>query len=252
MTLNPVQFGEIQQDIHRVSNAYQKSRGQPPIRGDVSGVVMPHGGSRQVYDQYKRIPDYENTPQANASYGALHEEVGRQFDFMTNPRSKGGLGLSAHVTPVDPYGRRDMSQPYADQPNKIMGDMKEDVANGRIQALSTATTGGTESFDNDTNNMFRVVHDLFGHAGANRGIDRHGEEAAYQLHRQMFSPLARGALASELRGQTAHLLQTGSFISHPKRGIGMDTGPLHPQQFGEHMKSLQDEAADENRKQGIV
>jgi len=243
----------VQADVHRIANNYQAERGQPPIRGDMSNVVMPHGGTRMIARQYGTIPQYDSGEAASRSYAALEEETGRQFDIMTRSRSKGGLGLSAHTSPVDPYGRTDTSQPFADKPNEIMRDLKADVGgNSRIRGLATATTGGSDSFKHpDTNDMFRVVHDLFGHVAANRGIDRHGEEAAYQHHRQMFSPAARPALASELRGQTAYLLTRGEFVHQTKHGLGYDSGPLHPQQFGENPLALSAEAQEENRKQGL-
>jgi hypothetical protein len=257
MSVAPAQFsgaGELQEELHRSASLYNRQRGGPPVRGDMSHVVMPHGGTRMIAAHYDRIPQFQAGAQAAASYKALEEEVGRQFDHMTKPVRKGGLGLHPSRSPVDPYGRTDMSQPYANEPNHIVNELQRDVGNNRqIQNLSTDQTGGTQSFGHpDTNDMFRSVHDLYGHAAAGAGIDRHGEEQAYQHHRQMFSPQARGALASELRGQTANLLTTGEFLDYPKHGLGYDSGPLHPQQFGEHMGRLQAENRHEKNLQGLM
>ncbi len=64
------------------------------------------------------------------------------------------------------------------------------------------------------NNVFRAVHDVFGHAqgverfgnehgGANLDFGHHGEDHAFRNQAAMYSPLARRALASETRGQNA-------------------------------------------------
>jgi hypothetical protein len=82
--------------------------------------------------------------------------------------------------------------------------------------LSTKTTGGHPFFSDDENDMFRAVHDVFGHAGTGRGFDRHGEEAAYQSHASMYSPLARMALATETRGQNAALITGGGQFAEQK------------------------------------
>jgi hypothetical protein len=55
----------------------------------------------------------------------------------------------------------------------------------------------------NTNEMFRAVHDYFGHGVRGNKFDAAGEEVAYGAHSQMFSPLARMAMASETRGQNS-------------------------------------------------
>jgi hypothetical protein len=53
------------------------------------------------------------------------------------------------------------------------------------------------------NEMFRAVHDFYGHAVHGNPFGPKGEEIAYGAHSQMFSPLARMAMASETRGQNS-------------------------------------------------
>jgi hypothetical protein len=63
------------------------------------------------------------------------------------------------------------------------------------------------STDPDTglsyNEMFRAVHDYFGHAVHRNQFGPVGEETAWAAHSQMFSPLARIAMSSETRGQNS-------------------------------------------------
>lgn len=53
------------------------------------------------------------------------------------------------------------------------------------------------------NEMFRAVHDLYGHATRGSTFRPGGEELAYASHGQMMSPLAQMALLAETRGQNS-------------------------------------------------
>ena len=88
----------------------------------------------------------------------------------------------------------------------------DDVNNRRtLKVLGTRVTGGHPFFSDDENDMFRAVHDFFGHAATGRSFDRHGEQAAYLAHSQMFSPAARPALTTETKGQNSSLILNGHF-----------------------------------------
>ena len=53
------------------------------------------------------------------------------------------------------------------------------------------------------NEKFRAVHDLFGHAIYGNEFGPAGEEKAWGIHQQMYSPLARLAMTAETRGQNS-------------------------------------------------
>jgi len=53
------------------------------------------------------------------------------------------------------------------------------------------------------NEKFRAVHDAFGHGLAGNQFGPKGEEKAWELHKQMYSPLARFAMTAETRGQNS-------------------------------------------------
>jgi hypothetical protein len=157
---------------------------------------------------YNALPDFD--PKALPAFHAMREEVKRQYDHMTKPESQGGMGMQHEVTQHDPYG-----DPNAGGTKQFFGDINE----GRIKTFAAASTGGHPVFSNDENDMFRAVHDVFGHAGTGRGVDRHGEEAAFQKHAQMFSPLARQALATETRGQNHAMIAAGGQFQDQKVGL---------------------------------
>lgn len=91
-----------------------------------------------------------------------------------------------------------------DDPYESAEEMFRDVDNRRL--LKVYRTTGEQShplLTNTQNNMFRAVHDYYGHHRIRRGFDRHGEEAAWMHHSQMFRGLARRAMTTETRGQSS-------------------------------------------------
>lgn len=141
-------------------------------------------------------------PKAEAAYRLMREETGRQFDVLTKPTSQGGLGVDVSVTSGDPYDTFKLSG---------VRELVDDLNNRRLRVLSTASTGGHPFFTNDQNDMFRAVHDAFGHGATGRGFNRHGEEAAYRSHARMYSPEARPAMGAETRAQNAYVNLFGDF-----------------------------------------
>ena len=55
----------------------------------------------------------------------------------------------------------------------------------------------------NTNEMFRAVHDFYGHGVHGTEFGPKGEEKAWAAHSGMFSPLAQAALTAETRGQNS-------------------------------------------------
>ncbi len=177
------------QHLSDAANAYAAQMGQAR-RPSYSDVVVNPAHARRIAAAYMDAPSYD--PSAEPHFKAMAEETGRQFDYMTKPRAQGGLGISVDTQHTDPY----------DGPTAMLDDLRR---NRHLSVLSTAATGSHPLFTNDQNDMFRAVHDVFGHAATGRGFDRHGEEAAFQSHAAMFSPMARPAMAAETRGQNAAL-----------------------------------------------
>ena len=176
---------------------YRRAMGLPPDMLDYSGVAVDPRRGAAIGKAYDELPFYDKA--AEPAYRAMREETGRQFEFLTGQRSRGGLGIDVSVQEDDPY----------DTPSAMRSDLRE----GRLSVLATRSTGGHPFFADDENDMFRAVHDAFGHAGTGRGFDRHGEEAAWTAHSQMYSPFARQAMTSETRGQnSAFIFNSGGKI----------------------------------------
>lgn len=157
----------------------------------LEGVQSDPEFQTRVAQAYESAP--VNTHRVKKAYRAFADETRQQYDYLTRPRHQGGLGVLVEVSDEDPYKHHD----------EMAGDI---MANRRLKVLSSASTGGHPFLSQEENNMFRAVHDAFGHAAIGRSFSRHGEEAAYHSHRQMYSPTAQRALASETRGQNSSFI----------------------------------------------
>lgn len=176
------------------ARAYASARGLADPHDDSIdyGKVQTHRGLlTDLAHHYDALPEHD--PAARSHFEAMGNEVDAQYEHLTNR-----MGIRVQVTDHDPY--------------KDVHELAHDVtANKRIQVLGTHATGGHPFFSDTQNDRFRAVHDVFGHLGAGRDFDRHGEEATYQAHARMFTPHAVGALASETRGQNASLIVNNHF-----------------------------------------
>jgi hypothetical protein len=175
---------------------------------DYSRIVVTPDAVARVGKAYMDMPFM--CADAPAAWRAMAEETARQFDFLTRSVASGGMGIVVSVESEDPY---DTSAPGGTR------KFFDDVENGRMRVLDAATTGGHFMFSDDVNNMFRAVHDVFGHAGTGRGVDRHGEEAAFRKHATMYSRLAQKALATETRGQNHAMIVNGGEFQEQKISI---------------------------------
>lgn len=201
---------------------YRKANGFLAPEQDYSRSLVTPSTTRAVGQAYMDAPDYN--PAAEPAYRLMRDHTMRQLDHLTSPRSKGGMGLNVEVTHQDPYGWRGEkpdTENYSNYHwNTVMPEMRHDAEqHNKMLVYSTKATGGHPYFSDDENDAFRAVHDAFGHLATGRGIDRHGEEAAYQAHASMYPAAARGALAMELRGQNSALHLNNGVFQDQKVGI---------------------------------
>jgi hypothetical protein len=142
---------------------------------------------RAIADAYAAAPHRERA--AYAAYAALCAQTLRQYHLLIGRVEFGGLGVAVRVVDEEPY-------PDA-------AAMVEDVRRRQLLVYASEATGNPHPYLSDgENDMLRAVHDAFGHAASGRGFDPHGEEAAWLKHSAMYTPLARRALTTEIRGQT--------------------------------------------------
>lgn len=193
--------------IREGARRFTESQGRTYSQKGLDTVQVDHQRGHAQFLAYEKGMASPTVPSTEDSYKAMRSELHNQYEFMTSPTDRGGLGIKVEVTDTDPY---------PEVPGRTTGQqMADDMsANRRIKVWSTASGGTSHALLTDNeNDMFRAVHDVFGHLATGRGTSRHGEEAAYLSHAQMFSPQAREALTSETRGQN-------SYLNYNNRGAG--------------------------------
>jgi hypothetical protein len=159
-----------------------------------------------MFDQMQHAPD---DPLVRASYRAMIEETLLQYQFIKAT----GLEISLMV--------EGMEDPYAASPRLATEDVRNnnhlwvyptDFGFGGPNASDIDISGNpllewTDEYIGDkrlrANDVFRIVHDYFGHVKDGFGFRADGEENAWQSHAAMFTPLARRAMTTETRGQNS-------------------------------------------------
>jgi hypothetical protein len=168
--------------------------------------------SKAIADAFEQMEHNPNDPRVKASYQAMINETKDQFQHLM----KSGL----KIEPIS----QEMGDPYALNPRLAAKDVAEndhlwffptesgygkDVGNpNAVKAISDnpmlqpsgITLNGQPLLNND---LFRVVHDYFGHLKEGYGFRAAGEDNAWRSHAAMYSDQARPAMTSETRGQNS-------------------------------------------------
>lgn len=176
------------------------------------------------YESMKNSPDDEVMQK---SYEVFKEHLVRQFILMR----KNGIEC------ID--GKGEFDYPSSE-------DLREDMRNGIIVYLPTYSNQGTMSQIEEThplaentkvcgveycfNDIFRIVHDFFGH-GPGHSFSPRGEHEAWNAHRAMLPQEAHAALWCETRGQSSWV-NFGRHIREAERFIPPYERPFAPQKVG--------------------
>lgn len=196
--------------VHDVAKSYMDSAGMPyvrqeryiPINEDKSKAIA------RAFDEMKHAPD---DPKVKASYDAMIRETAAQYDAA--------LKSGVKFEPIPPG----MADPYAETPRLAAKDVQENNhlwyfptdqgfgsgAGGSAIDMSKhpmmQKSGRKDIHGNDmlNNDLFRVVHDYFGHLKEGYGFRAAGEDNAWRTHATMYSDLAKPAMTTETRGQNS-------------------------------------------------
>jgi len=160
--------------------------------------------AEKIAKEYAAMQHDPNNPKTKKAYEALAKETQDQYEALL----KAGYKFD-FIRGADPYGN----------PRNAINDL---VMNKRMSVFPTESGFGSSAADisgnpllarsdlriaNDPsttyNDLFRAVHDVFGHAKHGVGFRARGEENAFQSHARMYSPEALPAAASETRGQNS-------------------------------------------------
>jgi hypothetical protein len=179
--------------------------------------VDPERATR-IADAYAAMPHAPNDPKVKAAYANLIKQTIAQYKALE------AAGYKFWFMDMS----REDNQEYASSPWNAMRDTR---ANKQMGVFPTADGFGSNDevkFRNNpleqatefkwpkggldgpletvyANDLFRAVHDAFGHGLEGSGFRARGEENAWQAHVRLFTGSAVGAITTETRGQNSWL-----------------------------------------------
>jgi hypothetical protein len=214
--------------VQEEADAYTRQLGlKAPQHGHYVDIDQPRAG--RLADLYDALPaDDTRNPEVTAAYAALARELQAQWAFAT-----------ARGMRFEPWTKD--GQPY-----QTSAEMAADVRDN--QRLFFYTGGESHPLlgardpktGHTLNDMFRAIHDYYGHAAGGYGFGPRGEENAWMAHSQMFTWAARRALTTETRGQNSwvnfgrhnyHADGTPKNIPPPERPFARQKVALLPDEY---------------------
>ena len=178
-------------------------------------VVVDEERAKRIADAYEQMVNDPQNPKVKEAYEDLIRQTKAQYDAL--------VAAGYEFTFFD-----DQTDPYSGNPYNAMRDLRN---NKKMAVFGTFAGYGTEGITDseiennplleDTglrwkdqngneqivtaNDLFRAVHDAFGHGLEGTGFRARGEENAWQAHVRLFTGPAIAALTSETRGQNSWL-----------------------------------------------
>ncbi len=131
-----------------------------------------------------------------ASYEQLGKENAQQLDRMLNQ----GMNLSYHKGDLNYAGSPQMLE------DALINKHLYTYGGGEPHQLLNKIDPYTGLNENQ---VFRAVHDYYGHGTTGASFGPKGEELAFGAHSQIYSPLAKMAAATETRGQNSFVNYSG-------------------------------------------
>jgi hypothetical protein len=229
-----VTFGPLPA-AREAAERYAKASGIPYNPPTQYAKVDPKRATR-IADAYEQMRHDPSDPKVQASYQAMVKETIAQWEEI----KKTGLKVE-FIEGEDPYENNPRKAILDVQNNNHLWVYPTDSGYGEgtaakdfdikqqplLQIVEGETISGKPVRAND---IFRIVHDYFGHIKEGVGFRASGEENAWRSHASMYSDLARPAMTSETRGQNSWV-NYGPHAEFNKTASGKDT-KYAPQKIG--------------------
>jgi hypothetical protein len=199
-----------------VAEDYAKSIGIELRRQSEYATVDDDRGKR-IADAYEAMPHAPDDPAVKEAYDNLIRQTTAQYNALVNAGYKFWF--------IDP--KIPGNEAYASSPYNALRDIRNNQQMGVFPTLVGFGSGDAAADTNRmleetgiewprgglngrmgkvlANDLFRAVHDAFGHGLEGAGFRGRGEENAWQAHVRLFTGSAVGAITSETRGQNSWL-----------------------------------------------
>jgi GNAT superfamily N-acetyltransferase len=161
--------------------------------------------SKMMADAYSKVKNEPTKEEVKESYDALVEETNAQYDFIVAK----GLKVVKYEGIGEPYeDSSDMLKDLRENntlkflPNKVAFGQE---ANKAIDNIGLLPSGRklADGYELTNSEVFRVVHDYFGHGILGNQFGAIGEENATLQHLDLYSDIAALAVIFQTRGQNS-------------------------------------------------
>ena len=200
-----------------VAEKYAKENGIP-LRRQAEYVKVDEGRAKRIADAYEEMKHDPQNPKVKEAYDNLIKQTIAQYKALTDAGYKFWF-IDANIPSNAEYASSPYNALRDARKNKEMGvfpttdgfgsDERIDVSDNPLMAETGFywSVGGLDGKKKPVlaNDLFRAVHDMFGHGLEGAGFRARGEENAWQAHIRLFTGSAIGALTSETRGQNSWL-----------------------------------------------
>jgi len=187
---------EERNSIQQLAHEYVENKGRKLPSHKVAEVKEEL--SKKLADFYETSKHTPDDPKVQASYKALADETMEQWDAIHDA----GYTFEKWTGEGEPYANsaamiddvRNKKHLYYKPSDTGFGTGEE----GTKQLMMQQSKAGIP-----INDVFRAVHDFFGHSKEGNQFGPKGEFNAWLIHSDMYSPEAQGALAAETLAQNS-------------------------------------------------
>lgn len=200
-------FNEPNPETKVIATEYKQAKGIDVPEG-APITKLDENKSKSIADAYDAMENNPSDPQVKAAYEAMAQETKDQFDAIT----KAGVKFEIYEGQGEPYkNSEEMIKDVRDNKHLFVLSTEKDFGQNPITDQQRNDNpllrdSGAKDINGKPllmNDVFRGVHDFFGHTERGNSFGAVGEENAWDVHARMFTPLARRAMTTETRGQNS-------------------------------------------------
>jgi GNAT superfamily N-acetyltransferase len=176
--------------------------------------------AKRIADAYEQMADNPQDPKVKEAYQDLIKQTTAQYQALVDAGYKFWF-MDLNIPSNEEYASTPYNALRDLRQNKEMGVFpttdgygEGDITQAQIDANPLLADTGIKwpvgGINGEmkpvlANDLFRAVHDAFGHGLEGAGFRARGEENAWQAHVRLFTGPAVGAITSETRGQNSWL-----------------------------------------------